>query len=165
MGQVPLHPALVHIPIGIALVLPLVALGVTVALWRGWIAPRAFALVVLLQALVVAGGFAALQTGESEGERIEDTVGEAAVESHEHAAKRFMIGAGIALAIGAGGLFLLRRQSALRWTAAALTAATVLEAGLAVATGKRGGELVYAQGGVQTQVAGARHGGENEGDD
>ncbi len=162
MGQVPLHPALVHIPLGIALVLPLVALGVTVALWRGWLAPRSFALLVLLQALVIAGGFAALRTGEQDEDRVEDTVGEAAVKQHEHAAQRFMIGAGFALAIGAAGLFLLRRQGALRWTAAAMTAATLLEAGLAVATGKRGGELVYGRGGA-AQVAG--QGKEHDDDD
>ncbi len=153
MGQVPLHPALVHIPLGIAVVLPLVALAVTVALWRGWIGPRAFALVVLLQAVVVGAGVVALQTGERDEERVAN---EAAVEAHEEAAQRFMVGAGFALALGVGGLLLLKRQPALRWMAAGLTAATLVEAGLAVATGQRGGELVYGAGGP-AQAVRAQH--------
>lgn len=165
MTQIPLHPALVHIPLGIALVLPLVALGVTVALWRGWIAPRVFALLVLLQALVVAGGFAALRTGQADEDRVEHVAGEAAVEAHEHAAQRFMVGAGFALALGAAGLFLMRRPGALRWTAAAMTAATLVETGLAFDTGKRGGQLVYGPGGAGQVQNSSRVADEQEEDD
>jgi hypothetical protein len=156
MNPAPLHAAIVHVPLGLAVTLPVVALIVAFALWRGWLAPRAFALVVLLQALTVGAGFAALRTGSEDGERLEDTVGEAAVESHEEAAERFMAGAGFSLAIGMAGLFLLRRERALRWIAAGTAAATLVVAGLAVATGKAGGHLVYGTSGA-AQVAGGEH--------
>jgi len=146
MGEVPFHPAFVHIPLGLALVLPLVALGVTIALWRAWMPPRAFWLVVALQAIVFGAGFVALETGETESERVESVVGEAPVKIHEEAAERFMVGAGVSLAVGIAGLFLTKRTKALRWVAAGATAATVATAGLALATGKAGGELVYLHG-------------------
>ncbi|HET7784456.1 MAG TPA: DUF2231 domain-containing protein [Myxococcales bacterium] len=155
MGQVPLHPALVHIPLGLAVVLPLVALGVTVALARNWLAPRSFAVVVLLQALLLGAGFAALKTGQDEEDRVERVVPERALHAHEEAAERFLVGAGISLAIGAAGLFFLRRERALRWIAAGATAATVAVAALAVGVGKPGGELVYVHGAAGAYAGGA----------
>ncbi|HET9753918.1 MAG TPA: DUF2231 domain-containing protein, partial [Myxococcales bacterium] len=151
----PLHPALVHIPLGLAVVLPLVALGVTVALARNWLAPRSFAVVVLLQALLLGAGFAALKTGQDEEDRVERVVPERALHAHEEAAERFLVGAGISLAIGAAGLFFLRRERALRWIAAGATAATVAVAALAVGAGKPGGELVYVHGAAGAYAGGA----------
>ena len=159
MGQVPLHPALVHVPLGLAVLLPLIALGITLALWRGWLQPRSFAVLVLLQALLVGTGFAALQTGESEEDRVEAVVSERHLEAHEKAAHRFLVGAGIALALGVPGLFLMRRQRALRWIAASTTASTIVVAGLALPTGKAGGELVYVHGAAQPYVAAGVRGG------
>lgn len=155
MGQVPLHPALVHLPLGLAVVLPLVALFITVAIARNWLAPRSFALVVLLQALLFGAGFAALKTGEKEEERVEAVVPERAIHAHEEAAEAFLTGAGISLAVGIAGLFFLRRERALRWMAAGATAATVAVAGLAVGVGKPGGELVYVHGAARAYAGGA----------
>lgn len=155
MGQVPLHPALVHIPLGLAIVLPLVALGVTVAIARNWLAPRSFAMVVLLQALLFGAGFAALKTGENEEKRVEAVVPERAIEAHEEAAEVFLTGAGISLAVGIAGLFFLRRERALRWMAAGATVATLAVAGLAVGVGKPGGELVYVHGAARAYTGNA----------
>jgi uncharacterized membrane protein len=146
MGQVPLHPALVHIPLGLAIVLPLIALGITVAIARNWLAPRSLVIVVALQALLLGAGFAALKTGENEEDRVERIVPERALHAHEEAAERFLIGAGMSLAVGIAGLFFLRRPRTLPWIAAAATVATVAAAALAVKVGKPGGELVYVHG-------------------
>jgi uncharacterized membrane protein len=146
MGEVPLHPAIVHVPLGLSLVLPLVAFGVTVGLWRAWISPRAFWMVVALQAVVFGAGFVALETGEKEGERIERVVGKTRIHEHEEAAERFMVAAGVSLAVGIAGLFLMKREKALRWAAAGATAGTVAAAALALSAGKAGGELVYLHG-------------------
>lgn len=87
--ETPLHPALVHLPLGLAAVLPIAALGLALALWRGWLPARAWVGLVVLQAMLVAGGVVALRTGEADEERVERTVGEASIEAHEHAAQRF----------------------------------------------------------------------------
>lgn len=163
MGQLPLHPALVHVPLGLAVVLPIIALAVTFLLWRGLLSPRSFALVVLLQALTVGAGFAALRTGEADEHRFKG----AAVEAHEEAATRFMIAAGGSLALGIAGLFLLRRERALRWIAAGTTAATAVVAALAISTGHAGGKLVYGSDGVAAAAQGGNdhRGGDDDDDD
>ncbi len=160
MGEVPLHPAIVHLPLGLAIALPIVALVVTFLLWRGVLSPRSFAIVVLLQALTVGAGFAALRTGEADEERVEGS----ALDAHEEAAHRFMIGAGAALAIGVASLLLLRRERALRWMAAGTTAATAVVAALAIATGQAGGKLVYGSGGVAAAHGKGHVGGDHDDD-
>jgi hypothetical protein len=114
-------------------------------------------MVVVLQAVVFGAGFVALETGEKEGERIERVIGEARVHEHEEAAERFMVAAGVSLAVGIAGLFLMKREKALRWAAACATAGTVAAAALALSAGKAGGELVYLHGAaaVYAQPVGA----------
>lgn len=149
MNPLPLHPAIVHIPLGLAFVLPLVAAGLCLALWRKWMAPRAFAVFVLLQAVLFGAGLVALRTGEADEERAEKVAPEQAIEDHEHAAQRFMFGAGVALAFGVGTLLLRKKEQALRWMAVGTTLATVATAGLAVVAGEAGGKLVYTHGAAQ----------------
>ena len=74
MGSLPLHPALVHVPLGLAFVIPLVALALTVLVWRGVVSKKAWAMMVALQAVLVAGGVVAIKTGGAEEERVEDIV-------------------------------------------------------------------------------------------
>ena len=56
MAPLPLHPAIVHIPLGLAFVMPLLALGLTWATWRAHRPRRAFAVLVALQLLVGLAG-------------------------------------------------------------------------------------------------------------
>jgi len=143
MLTVPLHPALVHVPLGLAFVLPFVALGIGLALWRGLVTRRTWLVVVALQAFLFAGGAVALKTGEREEKRVERVVGERAVHQHEEAAEEFLWAAGIVLAVASAALAVPVRSSAI---IAATTAGTFLVAGLAYRAGKAGGELVYARG-------------------
>jgi hypothetical protein len=48
--MLPLHPAIVHAPLGLALGVPVVLLVLTVALFRRKLEPRTFLLAALLQA-------------------------------------------------------------------------------------------------------------------
>ena len=50
-------------PLGLSLVVPLLGAGIWWASRRGWLPVRAWLLVVALQAVIVAGGYAALETG------------------------------------------------------------------------------------------------------
>lgn len=144
--ETPLHPALVHLPLGLAAVLPIAALGLALALWKGWLPPRAWVGVVVLQAMLVAGGAMALRTGEADEDRVERTVGEAAIEAHEHAAQRFVLAGGVTLAVAAAGL-VFARKPALQRTAWAATAALSLGVlGLGLDVGHKGGTLVYRDG-------------------
>ena len=76
----PLHPAVVHLPLGLALAIPFVALYALVVARRTGRLDRARWLpVVLLQALALAGGLAALRTGEAEQEPARKVVARAAI--------------------------------------------------------------------------------------
>lgn len=144
MPTVPLHPALVHVPLGLAFVLPVVAAGLALALWRGYLPRRSWIVVIVLQALLVAGGAAALRTGEQEEDRVERVVGEAVLHDHEEAAEAFLWGAAVVLA-GAAAVLVLP-ASAAPAGAMAVLAGTLVVTALAVRTGKAGGELVYRHG-------------------
>lgn len=141
----PLHPKLVHLPIALAVLMPMLSLGLLLAWWRGALPRRTWILVIAFQGLLVASGFAALRTGEQDEERVERVVPEAAIEAHEEAAELFVIGGGVvfALALGAG---VVRRERIALAGAALATAGTVVVLGLGYRTGQAGGELVYRHG-------------------
>src|SRR6185312_4888890 len=67
VGGVPLRPAIVHMPIGLALVMPLIAFAVAVAIQRGAFARRVWTLVVGLQVTVVASALVATWSGDAAG--------------------------------------------------------------------------------------------------
>ena len=74
MPTLPLHPALVHLPLGLAMVLPLVAFGVALAVLTRRLPRAAFAVVVALQALLVGAGIVSMQLGERDEKRVEQVV-------------------------------------------------------------------------------------------
>lgn len=149
MNGLPLHPAIVHIPLGVAIVVPLVAL---VGLWllfrrggkSGWL------IAVALQAVVVVGGAVAMNTGEADEEVVERVVSEAAIEAHEEAAEVFVWVAGAVLALA--GIALLLPASKGRWVAAVASAGTVAVLALGLQVGHAGGELVYRHGAAQAHI-------------
>ncbi len=142
MTAVPLHPALVHVPLGLALVLPILALGFTWALWSGRIRPRAWAAVVLLHAILLGAGLVALKTGQNEGERVESVVPESAIETHEEYAEQFLWVVGISLVV-ASAVLVVRRPAAIQALSAVTVLGAFLIAGAALRVGHAGGRLVY----------------------
>ncbi|HEU4385367.1 MAG TPA: DUF2231 domain-containing protein [Anaeromyxobacteraceae bacterium] len=152
----PLHPALVHLPLGLALATPLLAAGLALAAWRGFLPRRAWLAAVALQAILVAGGAAALITGHRDGDRVEKIVGEAPVETHEERAEAFVWTAGAVLVVAAAALFAPARAAG---PLAALSLAGMLAvAVLAFRTGLAGADLVYRHGAARAYGAGAASG-------
>lgn len=146
----PLHPAVVHLPIALAVLIPAFAVAGAYLVYRGLLPTRSWALIVLLQALLVGSGWLALETGEAQEERVERVVAERHIESHEEAAERFLVLAAIGLLVTAGGL-LPRRVGAAGRIAGAFASLAVLAA--AVSVGHSGGELVYKHGAASAYVA------------
>ena len=132
----PLHPAVVHLPIALAVLLPLAAVGLVLAIGRQFVPARAWAFVVLLQLLLAGSAWLAIETGEHEEDRVEHVVAERFIESHEEAAERFAILAGVALlVVGAG----LAPGSLGRFARIASIAATAGVLATGVAVGHSGG--------------------------
>ncbi|MDQ3265810.1 MAG: hypothetical protein M3Y59_19505 [Myxococcota bacterium] len=142
MNSLPLHPALVHLPMGLAVALPILAIGLAWAIWKGKLGRTGWLAMVGLQALLVGGAFVALNTGEKEEEVVEAVVPEAAIEEHEEAAQQFTFAAVVTLVLA--GLGVVRKSD--RWlkigsAATAVASVAVLLLGLRV--GHEGGKLVY----------------------
>jgi len=145
MSTLPLHPKVVHLPMALAVLIPLLSAGLLTAWWKGWLERRAWLVVVLLQALLVGSGVLALRTGEDEEERVEQVVPEQALEHHEEAAETFVIGAGVVLLVVGAAALVPAEGPALAVGIVGL-AGSLLVLGLGVRVGEAGGRLVYEHG-------------------
>lgn len=138
--NLPLHALIVHMPIALTVLVPLLVL-VAFGVGRRWMKPHhAWALPVGGLALLLISGLVAEKTGEQEEDRVEKIVPEAAFETHEEAAELFVLVTGGVLVLAAGGLLPNRIGSAMR-VAGAIGTLGVLGAGWNV--GHSGGKLVY----------------------
>ena len=142
MTSLPLHPAIVHLPLALAFVMPALAVWFCWALWTGRPPYPRWATVVALQAILLVAGLAAMNTGEREEDRVERLVPHAALEQHEALAEQFVWATAGTLLLA--GLVLLFRKPAMRRTLTVATiAGTVVVAASAVRAGRAGGRLVY----------------------
>lgn len=148
MNTLPLHPAVVHLPLGLAMLMPFVAAGFGWAVWTGRVRPRAWLAVVALQLVLVGSGLVAMNTGEAEEDRVESVVQEAALSRHEALADQFVWSAAATLGITALVLLAGRRHrpGATRALTATAVAATIGVSAMALRVGHAGGQLVYAHG-------------------
>ncbi len=162
MDTLPLHPMLVHLPIALAVLMPLVAAGAALAWWRGWLTRRIWFVALGLQTLLVVSSVLALRSGEAEEERVEHIVGESSIEAHEEAAEVFVWAAGGVWLLSLAGAFVPDDRMALR-VASAATLATAAVFGLGYQTGAAGGELVYGQGAAAAYVSARADGSSAEG--
>jgi len=145
MENLMFHPKLVHLPIALAVLMPLLSAGLWLAWRRGWLPARGWAIAVGLQLVLVGSGVLALRSGEAEEDRVEAVVPEAAIEAHEEAAETFVVASGLVLGVMALGLALSRGRAG-RPIAALGVVGTLLVFGLGYRTGEAGGALVYQHG-------------------
>jgi uncharacterized membrane protein len=149
----PLHPAIVHFPVVLAVLLPIFA---AVALWtirRGTTPRRAWSIPVGLATALTLSSWVAVQTGEAQDERVESVVAEQPLDAHEEAAEAFLtLSAGLT-ALTLAGLIGGRPGRAARVLATAGTVALVVAA---ARVGHSGGQLVYRYGAASAYAAPAR---------
>ena len=147
------HPKIVHIPMAMGVLMPLIAVGLLAAWWRKWLPARSWILAIALQAALVGSGVVALQTGETEEERVEVVVSEQFIEAHEEAAEAFVWASGGVLGAMLLALALSRSRAGLA-AATVATLGTLVVLGLGYRTGEAGGALVYRHGAAQAYVSG-----------
>lgn len=139
MPTLPLHPSIVHLPLGLALVVPLVTAGAAWALWRGWNGRRLLGVLVALQAVEVLGGHVAARMGAHDARRVEAVLGSDQARQHEVRAELFLVAASVLL-MGAVACWAGPPRARLPVTAL-LAAGSLVVAVLAVRTGQAGGAL------------------------
>lgn len=144
--ELPLHPKLVHLPIALAILMPLFSGVLALAILRGWLPLRVWLLAVGAQLLLVGSSVLAMRSGEDDEERVEGRVPEAALEAHEEAAERFTWSAAAVLLLTLSPLLLHRHRRAVAFGMIATTAAAGGVLWLGYEVGRAGGELVYQHG-------------------
>jgi uncharacterized membrane protein len=148
----PLHPAIVHFPVVLAVILPLFAAGALWAIHRGARVRRAWAIPVAMAAALSLSAWAAVETGETQDERVERVVAEAPLSTHEEMAENFLAGSTALLLLAAAGLAPGIAGRAAR--AVTVAGSLVLVVGAAL-VGHSGGQLVYRYGAAQAYAPGA----------
>lgn len=153
MDTLPLHPKLVHLPIALALLMPVLSAGLLLAWIRDLLPRRTWVVAAVLQAVLVASSVAAMRSGEAEEEVVEKVVAETAIEAHEEAAEAFTwTAAGVLVLFVAGAV--LPGAAAARGAATAATVATLVVLFLGYRTGQAGGGLVYEHGAASAYANG-----------
>ena len=146
----PIHPAIVHLPIAFAVLMPLFAVGMIAAIANDFVPARAWWAVLALQILLVGSAWLAVETGEADEERVEKVIEEHPIHEHHDAAHWFLYMAGAGALVTASGL-LRDRRGRIGRALAALASLAVLAA--AVRTGYLGGELIYRHGAANAYTA------------
>lgn len=145
MDQLLFHPKVVHLPIALSALMPLIAGGVTFAYLRGWLDRRAWVIVLALQGSMFGTGLAAMYTGGEEEERVAQIVPEPQVEAHEEAAELFVWASAIVLALMAVPLLLSEGELSNAILIFTCIGSVVVLA-LGYRAGEAGGRLVYEHG-------------------
>lgn len=141
----PLHPAIVHLPIALTFILPVLILIFAWAIKAGKMSKEMWLVIVGLQVLVTVSGYVSLETGETDEEKVGVIVGKELIHHHEESAEIFTGMTVISLAAGIVVWFL---QPAIQDKARfAVVLISLLPVFFAFRTGKMGGEIVYRFGG------------------
>jgi uncharacterized membrane protein len=145
MNVSPLHPQFVHLPLALAVLLPLLNLGLFISWWRGWLPRRAWVISTALHAVMTLSAFVAMQTGETDERTAERVVSEHQIREHEESAELFLW-ASVAALLLALIAAIAEEEKVARRCALGTTVIAALCALLAFETGQHGGELVYKYG-------------------
>ena len=139
------HPKIVHLPMALSVLMPLLASGLLLAWIRGFLPRRTWLVAVVFQTILLGSSMVAMRTGEDDEERVEAVVSETPIEAHEEAAEAFTWAAAAALLLF-GCVGFLGSETNARRAAFAATAASLVVLALGYRVGHAGGELVYRHG-------------------
>lgn len=145
--MLPLHPFMAHIPLVLALCLPIVIISSIVFIMKKKISPRFWWVPVIMQISIVVFSYIALETGEDQEDTVLQFVAKPFVQQHENAAEIFS-GLGVIL-LGLMAVVLFVGESLarnLRFLTAVLSFIP-LAAGLYA--GRLGGAIAYTHGGAE----------------
>ena len=141
----PLHPKIVHIPLALAMILPLLNLAIVCSWWKKWLSRRVWLISACLHAVMTLSAFVAMQTGETEEHIAERVVSEHEIHEHEEAAELFLWASVGALLLALVAAIAEKEPVGLKF-AVGTTVLALLCAVLAIEAGDHGGKLVYKYG-------------------
>ncbi|MEZ4846869.1 MAG: DUF2231 domain-containing protein [Bdellovibrionota bacterium] len=149
MPTMPLHPIIVHFPIALGLISPLLILGLWMGMMRRKWPAKTWLLVVGMHFILFASSLAAVKTGEMDEHKVEPYVTEQALEDHEELGEKMPWVFGTLLGASLLPLVFPRKQKALVTTTLVLSIASTA---MIIPTGHTGGKLVYEHGAANAHV-------------
>lgn len=142
--ELPIHPMLVHLPLGLSLILPLLILIFLILIKLGKMDSKLWSIIIGLQLLLTFSGYVTITTGENEEEIVKEVVSKKLIALHETKAEMFVGASVITLVLSVGSFFIDRKfQFKTHLTVLAASLFTVF---LAFRAGESGGRLVYEHG-------------------
>ena len=146
VNTLPLHPAVVHVPLGLALIMPALFAGLLWAVVTNRLPGRAWLVALALQAVLLGAAGVALVTGAQQEETAEARAGEAAIEAHARAGQAFTALAGATLAVAAVAFMVRNRRGPFVTLAATSIAMGLAVLVVGIRAGHQGGSLVHGGG-------------------
>lgn len=143
----PLHPAVVHLPIALAVLLPLFTIAALLAIWRGAKPRSSWGVVVALQLLLCIGAWAAEETGERDEDFFKTGAVHEVLKDHQDLASIFIATAWGALALAVLGLMGNKVGKICRSIYLLASVGLLILGGI---VGHRGGQLIYPDGAKAT---------------
>jgi uncharacterized membrane protein len=146
----PLHPAIVHLPLVLAFLIPILAVVVAfLSKSRKWPAST-WILVMVLQLGLTVSGYIALETGETDEVAVGKVVAKEYINEHEEAAEIF-VGLTVLATVFSIAVYFLKQevQFPLQMIVALIG---VFAAYQAFRTGQMGGEIAYYHGGAAAHL-------------
>jgi uncharacterized membrane protein len=140
----PLHPLISHFPLVLSVIVPLAALAFAFLIRANKISSSMWLIVVAFMLSLTVSGYVALETGETEEDKVEKVVSKKIIHEHEEAAEIFVGSTVIVLALGIAAFFL--RKELQFSVMLAIAGLALISTYLGFRTGKLGGELVYVHG-------------------
>lgn len=142
--QIPFHPVVVHFPIALSFVLPILILVFAYMIKAKKMSHQAWLVIIGLQIFTTVSGYVALETGEDEEHQVQKVVDKKIIHEHEENAEIFVGSTVVALVLSVAVFFLKQElQFAVKIV---ICLVSMLSAYLAYNTGHSGGLLVYRHG-------------------
>ena len=145
--QAPLHPLIVHFPIALTFILPILILFFAYMIKNKKMSHLAWLVIIGLQVATTASGYIALETGENEEHVVERVLDKKYIQAHEESAEIFVGFTVLALVLSIGTYFL---RNELQFVAhLVICVVTLISAYCVYNAGSLGGELVYRHGAAE----------------
>jgi uncharacterized membrane protein len=142
--QVPFHPVMVHFPIALAFILPILILVFAFMIKSQKMSHHAWLVIIGLQIVTTVTGYVALDSGEKEEHAVEKVLDKKHIHHHEESAEIFVGSTVLALVISIAAFFLRKPIQFYLQLGTLLIA--LISCYLVYQTGHSGGELVYRYG-------------------
>ncbi len=142
----PLHPAVVHLPLALTFVLPALIIVFIWAIRSGKMSREMWVVIVGLQLLITASGYISLELGETDEEKVSKVAGILLMQTHEQTAEIFVGTTVVSLAVGVVAIFLQAQFQI--YARLGVLVLSLISCVFAFKTGQLGGEIVYAQNGA-----------------